>query len=240
MRRRAADSDSAHPLLGHRLRLAGTSELRFESSVRADSPGFLRDHRVFGEAMFPAAAYLELAFAAARTEEPSRPIELRDVGFQRPLILSDDRDTTIQTVLIASETDQRRFQIFSRMGSADGADDDRWVLHCSGLLTVPAETAAAGPVLDSLQGALVESVSPGDIYEQCRLRGDRSLQQRLPLRVERELVAQALPERRFERRRAGSELRQQREAFAQSRQVARPRGLERDARGDPFDVAEAA
>ncbi|MGD0283948.1 MAG: beta-ketoacyl synthase N-terminal-like domain-containing protein [Dissulfurispiraceae bacterium] len=47
-----------NPLLGRRLSLPGAKEKRFESRISAHVPYFLDHHRIFGAAVFPAAAYI--------------------------------------------------------------------------------------------------------------------------------------------------------------------------------------
>ncbi|NER93849.1 MAG: type I polyketide synthase, partial [Symploca sp. SIO1B1] len=54
-----------HPLLGEKMSLAGVeNQQRFQSYLGAEFPAYLSQHRVFNEAIFPTAAYLEMAQAA--------------------------------------------------------------------------------------------------------------------------------------------------------------------------------
>src|SRR5580658_1725401 len=75
-----------HPLLGREV-AAGPRQAVFETSVSTTHPWV--DHRVLGAAVFPGAAYLELAaraFAASKGQD-WRPVTMRDVTFDRPLVL---------------------------------------------------------------------------------------------------------------------------------------------------------
>ena len=54
---------AAHPLLGHRLDVAG-KEIVFQTALRGDSPAYLADHCVFDNVVVPAAALAEMALAA--------------------------------------------------------------------------------------------------------------------------------------------------------------------------------
>src|SRR5207244_3147324 len=60
----AASNYDAHPLVGRRL-LTSTDDALFESVLSVKSPAFLDDHRIYGSAVVPGVAYLEMARAAA-------------------------------------------------------------------------------------------------------------------------------------------------------------------------------
>lgn len=113
---------AAHPLLGTPLDLAGTRERRFEARLRRGSPAFLDHHQVFGKAVLPAAAFFEMALAAAATVFESDRLVLEDVVLQQALILPDGGgDRVTQTVLAPTG----EFQIWSQAPSS-------WTLHASG------------------------------------------------------------------------------------------------------------
>ena len=109
-----------HPLLGDRLTLAETSEIRFTSQINANNPQYLQDHCLKTKAVFPATAYLEMALAAGRSIYPDSSLQLREFSIKQPLILEDV--TQLQTVL-SSETNSTRIQIFSR------TSDREFILH---------------------------------------------------------------------------------------------------------------
>ena len=53
-----------HPLLGARLSLPSSTEVRHECAVSNDDLSWLREHRVSGTAVFPASGFVETALAA--------------------------------------------------------------------------------------------------------------------------------------------------------------------------------
>src|SRR5690606_33985640 len=61
---RGGAGEPVHPLLGVRLR-SPLRELQFETELLASSFDFIEDHRVRGVPILPAAAYVEMAVAAA-------------------------------------------------------------------------------------------------------------------------------------------------------------------------------
>ncbi len=93
----AAVEVSAHPLIGNRLRLAGTDEQRFQVQLNAQSPDYLADHCVLEKVVLPGAAYLEMAIAAARLWQKTDTVTLSQVSIEQPLILNKPAD--IQLVL---------------------------------------------------------------------------------------------------------------------------------------------
>jgi acyl transferase domain-containing protein len=81
------DLPGLHPLLGKALSHTAKKTV-FEASVKTTIPW--TDHRVLESTIFPGTGYLEMAargFAAAAGLD-WRPVELKDVVFERPLVLS--------------------------------------------------------------------------------------------------------------------------------------------------------
>ncbi|MBY0527104.1 MAG: acyltransferase domain-containing protein, partial [Gemmataceae bacterium] len=80
-----------HPLLGQRLHGAG---MGWESSVSVEAHAYLAEHGLDGNAVFPAAGYVELLLTAA-ADGQQRPVEIADVHFDRMLTL--DQPQMVQT-----------------------------------------------------------------------------------------------------------------------------------------------
>lgn len=120
---RNAGDEGLHPLLGVRLPSTALdgSRIVFESRLSAQSPSYLADHRVFGHAVMPAAAFIEIALAAGATVFERSRLLLEEVAILQPLFLPEDEECVVQTVLDADE-----FKIFSR------AHDAEWTLHATG------------------------------------------------------------------------------------------------------------
>jgi amino acid adenylation domain-containing protein len=179
-RRSDSGSESAHPLLGRRLRSA-LKEVQFESRIEAHSPGFLDGHRLFETVIFPATASLEMARAAAFTALGLDNPVAEEVFIERPLFLPDGEPQTVQ-VVISPKPDGRRagFQIFSQ---SDGADNGSWTIHCSGQLTSGLASVPAAMVRDDFISGGAESLDVEAYYrdyEQLGLKfgpGFRALRQ---------------------------------------------------------------
>jgi acyl transferase domain-containing protein len=87
-----------HPLLGQAVDVA-SRRVVFESTLAAARPWV--DHRVLGSTVFPGTAYLEMAsrgFAALEGKD-WRSVVLRDVGFDRPLVLTYGKQKKVSLTL---------------------------------------------------------------------------------------------------------------------------------------------
>ena len=115
----------SHPLLGQRLHLAGTEEIRYQSPISPHSPAYLKDHCIGTQTIFPATAYVEMALAAGAEIFGSQSLRLEQLVIEQPLILLDNQ-TTLQLILIPRSGD---WQIFSVSTDAD-------TLHASGRVMV--------------------------------------------------------------------------------------------------------
>ncbi|MGC9524444.1 MAG: aminotransferase class I/II-fold pyridoxal phosphate-dependent enzyme [Limnospira sp.] len=125
----SATSPQLHPLLGERLRLSGTGEIRFQSRLSSQSPDYLQDHRLFSQPVFPAAAYIEMVLAAAR--ELRETVRISQLTIEEPLKLSPEE--TAVKVILTPENDrgEYEFKIYSLMPGKV----DRENLHARGILT---------------------------------------------------------------------------------------------------------
>ena len=155
---RSADDAATHPLLGVRIQSPALDvrKIVFESRLSAQSPSYLTDHRVFGHAVMPAAAFIEIALAAGAAALDRTALLLEDVTILQPLLLQDDEECVVQTVLDGDE-----FRIFSR------AHDAEWTLHASGRVR-PDETSAPPAWHD---GAAAAEIDVDAVYDAFAARG---------------------------------------------------------------------
>ncbi|WP_129645085.1 SDR family NAD(P)-dependent oxidoreductase [Peristeroidobacter agariperforans] len=122
----AAGTAALHPLL-HR----NTSDLAQQSyaSSFSGSEFFLRDHRVHGNKVLPAVAYLEMIRAAIADAVPDRAeqtLELRNVIWAQPVVVHDRKDVSLAlSVDAGGSQEQVDFEIYS-----DAESDE--VIHCQG------------------------------------------------------------------------------------------------------------
>ncbi len=142
-----------HPLL-HR----NTSDLSQQSytSTFGGDEFFLADHRVNGQPVLPAVAYLEMARAALMdampAEKASLHLELRHVVWAQPIVVTDKKSVTI--AVFSENEEQVDFEVYSP--GVDGTDE---VLHCQGSCVFGGQPAA--PKLDL--GRLRTQMSRGSL-----------------------------------------------------------------------------
>jgi acyl transferase domain-containing protein/acyl-CoA synthetase (AMP-forming)/AMP-acid ligase II/thioesterase domain-containing protein/acyl carrier protein len=144
----AANSSKAagHPLLGRRIEIASASVCVWQGVVSAQRFSYFLDHRFQGVPLVPGTTYVEMAVAAALQAFGPKPLELSNIKFQSPLVLSNDATRETQIVLSTVRADGpargAEFQIFSRplLSSANEA----WTLHAAGAVSSHAEDANNG------------------------------------------------------------------------------------------------
>ncbi|WP_224360639.1 type I polyketide synthase [Hyalangium versicolor] len=122
----------AHPLLGRRMVLAGSQELRFEARLDEPTVALLAQHRLLETSLMPGAAFLDAALAAGRAALGTPRCGLRDVSYVQPLFLSGNEVPWLQIVVGPVEHQAAAFKLYGRTGSE--GDQAAWVLHCEGTL----------------------------------------------------------------------------------------------------------
>ncbi len=143
------------PLLGRRL---PSPVPAWEARVNQHIIPFLGEHRIHGDVIVPATAYIEMALAAAEAcGNPSCVVE--DLKVHTALFLSGSSDTLLQTRF---DPDDGTFSVHSR-----GSAGSPWQLHASATV-LPGVTAPGAPAIDGL----LERVRPrglaGSHYQEMR------------------------------------------------------------------------
>ena len=111
--------ETLHPLLG-RVVSKATHQVTFETDLSASQPWV--DHRILGATVFPGAAYLEMAvrgFAASQGHDWA-PAQLRDVGFERPLVLGYGKSAKVTLSLQTRSTNGKAESNFAINDHGDG------------------------------------------------------------------------------------------------------------------------
>jgi NRPS condensation-like uncharacterized protein/acyl carrier protein len=141
-----------------------SDEIHFQSTLSANKPAYLNGHRVFGQPIFPATAYLEMAQAAGKDIFEGSPFKLSNITFHQPLLLTDNELTV--SIVFSPLADGYRWQLFSL--PEPGQD---WLLHCSGGIAGHITKPDAANQLDALQSRCPTELSVKAHYQLCLEQG---------------------------------------------------------------------
>jgi acyl transferase domain-containing protein/NADPH:quinone reductase-like Zn-dependent oxidoreductase/acyl carrier protein len=167
---RAVPSDTAgvHSLLGTRL----SSPLRatqYEALVDLATVPVLAEHRVFGVAVMPATAYIEIALAVGERLFEFADVDLRNVELIEAMTLSKNSPRRIQTVVQEGDGASRTLEIYS--AAAEQPED--WTLHAR-LSIAPRSADKDAPVdpdRDPIYARCRETLDGLEFYARLAERG---------------------------------------------------------------------
>ncbi len=125
----------SHSLLG--FRKDGDLQI-WENSLDTVTQEYLADHVIFGETICPAAAFLEIALAAARDVYDREMLELTQVAFVRPLLLQQSPAKDVRFVLSAEDGS---FKFESRKLMSQ----DPWTIHMVGRIPAVTDISFSSP-----------------------------------------------------------------------------------------------
>lgn len=150
-----------HPLLGGMMH-AGRRV--WNSVIDLSLFHYLKDHVVQGGTVFPAAAYIEMAFAAFKETYGANGAVLEDIEMLKPLLFNPEVETCLQMTV----EDGDKFSVFSRSKE----DDTDWTLHARGrfgsadmLQPLPKGEFA------ELRGCCDRKIEPEALYDEFNKRG---------------------------------------------------------------------
>ncbi len=151
-----------HPLLGSRLELV---QAVWNGSIDLHRLSYLKDHRVEGAVIYPGAAYVEMALAAAKEIFGEGHYVLSDIEFYKALFLADEAETVQLSV---ERSGQTSFDIHSQ----PKAEKSSWVRHASGNLQRLQNGNGPKPiVLDEIRSRCTGEISKSDLYQQFQEMG---------------------------------------------------------------------
>lgn len=142
----------------------------WDIELSVDQFPYLKDHCVQGIIVFPAAAYVEMALAAAKEIFGDRAHALENLSFKKALHLPPAGTQQIQFVVSPEGFGRAAFQFFSLR---DGGDQQAWDLHASGTILAESSEVAAAQNLspESIQSRCAEYLSQSEHYRELADRG---------------------------------------------------------------------
>ena len=164
---------TGHPILGTRLRSAA-SQVIFDSRVSADTPAFVRQHRVQDHLVMPATAYLDTLLCAARELLGTDRVCVENVTVQEAMLLDDDgASRRVQLVCEPPRDGLLAVTLSSAPDDDDpGVEDaDSWVGHVTASLAVGELAATAGASLAELRAQCHQPLAVDEFYAGFARRG---------------------------------------------------------------------
>jgi acyl transferase domain-containing protein len=153
-----------HPLLGRAVSV-GAQRTVFEANVGATQPWV--DHRILGSTIFPGTGYLEMVargFAAAKGHD-WQSVVLRDVGFERPLVLAYGKPKKVSLTLEQRSGNGAGDAAFTVAAASGGASE----IHCRGRIAAAGEMAGKISVENEL-ARMQSKLEIGPFYGELRKR----------------------------------------------------------------------
>jgi len=160
--RASRSGDIVHPFLGVRVSTP-LKETLFESSLSLSELPSLRDHHIAGLTLFPAAAFIEIGYAAAVEVFDRSDVSITDGWFREPMILDDDSARHVQVVVSPKSEVGAEFEVFSRT-----ADTDLWSSHAGGFLACGSAAIEAPISADQARKRCARKIDVDDL--QARMR----------------------------------------------------------------------
>jgi acyl transferase domain-containing protein/acyl carrier protein len=171
---------TGHPLLGQRLTTASSSGTQtWEVEITADQLSYLYEHRLNGMALLPAAAYVEMALAAAQEVFGVGDYFVEGLVFKKALFLPDDDVRLVQTVVAPEMPGALSFKVFSFMGEREGYEESSWTLHAAGVIrlafrdnssTGPSQVDTVREEMEGIEMRCEENVGSSGHYQAMRER----------------------------------------------------------------------
>ncbi|MEM8831400.1 MAG: SDR family NAD(P)-dependent oxidoreductase, partial [Cyanobacteria bacterium P01_G01_bin.19] len=157
---KTSPKDLVHPLLGEHI-ASPLKQTILQSNLQIDTVAWLQDHHVEDKAIFPGAAYLELAIALAIFKQQELPLAIKDFNIVAPLYIN--QNSQIQSIL-DPQKEYLSCEIYS-------LDNDNWQLHAKGKILSAVEPARK----ENLEALKLEfEQSELDIkqhYQNCQAKG---------------------------------------------------------------------
>jgi myxalamid-type polyketide synthase MxaC len=165
---------AGHPLLGMHVPLAGRpGEHVWFGELSLERFPWMEDHRVQGVVAVPAAAYVEMAIAAAVEEVSELPLVLTRIEIENVLVLKPGIEFEIQTRLEQEAAGIMVFQVHSRRKNSKGD----WTLHANGALQAGGVEMPAGKYdefqRDGFQKRAIRCLDGQEFYRFQKERGNQ-------------------------------------------------------------------
>lgn len=140
-----------HELLGVRTHDSTEKEPRWRNILRIEDLSWVQGHRVQGQILLPAAAFLIMAIEACRAISKGQNVkafELEHVVLSKAIVLGNDTEGietlfSLQAITYQNEDEDHIATASFACHSSAGANSDRWSKNVSGKIRIIEETTAS-------------------------------------------------------------------------------------------------
>ncbi|MFK7967415.1 MAG: type I polyketide synthase, partial [Burkholderiaceae bacterium] len=173
----ADSSKGAETLIGQRLRLPGSAELRFETRFTPSSPPYVPDHRIFGTLVVAGASHVSMFLQATREAFNQTQLDLKELFFLNPFVLADQDARNAQVVFRPDNQGDYSFELLSSPANVADSSDIEWTKHAEGRAIVgePKATTEAPQwehSVEAVKRRCPTLVSGEDFYRDEWVQGD--------------------------------------------------------------------
>ena len=156
-------------VLGHRLPLPRSKDIRFQTTLLSNRPAFLDDHRLFGTVVVPGASHIATMLRAMDVGLGDGEFVLEDVYFPQALVLEDGVTSHYQLALLPEDRDSYFIQAMSVDDDQSTTDEEQWVTHAAGKLRMVSGKEARPRVtpidVEAFQGSCELEIPGRDFYD---------------------------------------------------------------------------
>ncbi|MEG6511770.1 amino acid adenylation domain-containing protein [Desulforamulus ruminis] len=142
-------------------------EILYEYFCEANS-SFLKEHRVYGFALLPGAAFVSMVIARLRERHPEKVFQLTDVLIKEPLQVPEGSQALIHLMVAPGNGEEMAFQCFSMLREEKESGSGPWREHAAGKIVVKARPAiksgTAVPPLGEIQNRCRKALAGEDFY----------------------------------------------------------------------------
>ena len=166
---------SCHPLLGERLNLPFSKEIRFESHINANSPAHMKDHKVFGIVVMPAASHIALVLSGVKQAFESNTCVIENIVFYHALSFSDNDTRAVQLILTPNDHNGYDWQLVSHQTHNELKITDHkesWTQHSSGTVQIIDNSKPLQTIhVKAVQSNLTQTKTGTDFYKDMNNSG---------------------------------------------------------------------
>ncbi|MGB5744950.1 MAG: SDR family NAD(P)-dependent oxidoreductase, partial [Sedimenticolaceae bacterium] len=165
------NAESGHPLLGIRVPLPMSPEVRFATRFNVGWPGYIEDHRIFGTLVVAGASHCALFLLGAISASEEESCVLEEIFFLEPFVLDEGQSRAAQLIIQAEEKGRHTLHLVGE----NGHRDDQWKCHATGKVRYgPLPAPSIGNVdLDALRKRCSDGEMSGEeFYEKVWVQGD--------------------------------------------------------------------